>query len=344
MKLDLPVDDWKLIRIVSKEAMDPRKWLVGGLAMSLAFLSFGVTLRLREVWGGISPWIWFFPGLVLWGSIQGAFCVIARMTALRMAHGGVPDVGSCVDFARRHARTLFMAPFPFLVLAGLPLAVVSILGLLGNIPYLGGILLAIFVLPAVSLAFVSVLIAIVWICTTLFVPSIVAVEGSDVLDVCGKAIHLALSNTWPLLKTLLIWFVFSIPFTLFVDGSLWLATGIGLRVLGRPVVLSYPGWDSVLLAATGHCGWLEILWGLSGEGGTSSIWGEAGGFILSIALWLLLMTGLGVPLSFLGIGTTLSYTVCRFRTDGISPRTIVEDADELLKGEGPFSSDLPKGG
>jgi len=351
MEFDPRASDWRTIRLTFREAMDPQKWLAGGVAAALTLGSVWLLAVMDRSLGGLPSAARAVPMLVFWGASQFSLCVVARMTALRLAHGGLPGLGTALAFAGRHAYTLFLAPLPFLVLASLPLALVSILGLLGNIPFLGDVLLGLFAIPSVALSLVSIFLFIIWLATTLFVPAIVAVEGSDVLDAAGKAVHLAFSSTWPLLRSLFLNLFFCVPFAVFVDVCLLGAMWLGFRALGRPASLSFP-WsgDAPLeclrqenwLAAAIE--WIPALWNIYPVDSSSSLTGEFRDFLLSVAAVAVKAVAWGMPLSFLGIGTTLSYTMCRFRTDGKSPREIVEDADELIEGEGPSPAGEPKGG
>jgi len=351
MKFDPQAGDWNALRLTFREAMDPQKWLTGGISAALTVAAIWLVFLWDKAMDGMPRIAWAIPIVVLWGSSQFSLCVVARLTALRLAHGGMPHLGKALAFASRHAHTLFLAPLPFLILGCLPLALVSILGLLGNIPVLGGILVGLFAMPSVLLSLLSVFVFLIWLTTTLFIPSIVAIEGSDVLDAAGKAVHLAFSSTWPLLKSLLLYLVFCVPFVVFVDVCIWGATWLGLHVLGRPAFIAFPGWEGSLADALSQkdslialLDWMTEVWEFSPTQGGSSLTAELRNFFLSVALGAIKAVALGMPLSFLGIGYTFSYTMCRFRTDGKSPREIVEDAEELIEGETFLSADGPKGG
>lgn len=139
---------------------------------------------------GVRPatWSWALArgawALVVWGLVGGA---IARIAALRVTAGQGVGVGSAARFAARRALTLIVAPLtPFLVV-GLLAAGCAAFGLLYRIPGVGptvaGLLGFVPLLAGLLMALILVGLALGW---PLMVAT-VAVEGEDIADALSRS-------------------------------------------------------------------------------------------------------------------------------------------------------------
>jgi hypothetical protein len=136
----------------------------------------------------------FFAAFVIVGAIAGG--AICRMAAVQFANDERPGVVQGLQFARRKLGHLICAPL-------IPLAIVLalgffifLLGLVGNIPYAGELLVAVFLIFAMLAGFFITLLLVGAVGGfTLMFPTI-AYEGSDSFEAINRSISHVYARPW----------------------------------------------------------------------------------------------------------------------------------------------------
>jgi hypothetical protein len=124
----------------------------------------------------------------------GAIC---RIAALQIAQGERPGLTEALRFSTRKFTTFFATPLvPAGLIVGVGLVFISSLGLMGNIPRAGELIVGAFVLLALI---AGALIAVFLIGTlgglNLMFPAI-AYDGSDCLDAISSSFHYVFAKPW----------------------------------------------------------------------------------------------------------------------------------------------------
>jgi len=137
--------------------------------------------------------IFFAIKLVVLSIAGGGLC---RIAALQFAQGEKPGLGEALRFSIKNFTSFFTAPLaPVIIIAFIGLFI-FLLGLVGNIPWVGELIMGIFM----PLAFVAgALIAVVLIGTfagfNLMFPA-VAYDGSDCFDAISRSFSYVYSRPW----------------------------------------------------------------------------------------------------------------------------------------------------
>jgi hypothetical protein len=126
----------------------------------------------------------------------GALC---RGAALHFSRDERVGAISCIAFAIRRWMPLFFAPTAPIALAGLlGLVIVSVLGLISNIPYAGEIILAIF-FGVVLICGALMAFAVIWGgCSINLIYSTIAYEKTDTFDAMCRAYTCVFNRPWRL--------------------------------------------------------------------------------------------------------------------------------------------------
>jgi len=123
----------------------------------------------------------------------GAIC---RIAALKFAKGEKPGVSSALKYSMRKFASFLAAPLAPIAITSVLALCIFLLGLLGNIPYAGELIVAIFIIFALL---AGVLIAIVSIGTVagfgLMFPSL-AYDGLDCFDAISRSFNYIYSRPW----------------------------------------------------------------------------------------------------------------------------------------------------
>jgi hypothetical protein len=190
--------------------------------------------------------------------------------------------------------------------------------------------------PSVLLAALSLFVAVLWLFTFPWLPAVIAVEGSDVLDAAGKLVNLALRRPQGLLGHGILMLILAILLSGAWIALVATATHVGVGCLLRPVVAPWGHAQDLAAAARGlvcACDQSPVS--------TSSFVAQFAAFLMKISVGAMGLIALGYPLVFWGCSTPLSYGICRYRLDRIALEKVVEDADEVMP---DLPSRRPEGG
>jgi len=123
----------------------------------------------------------------------GAIC---RAAAMQFARGERTGVGEALRFSIKKFKSFFAAPLlplAVVILAGLP---VLLLGLLANIPYLGELIMSIFMPLALAAGFVMAVIIIGAIAGFNLMFPAIAYDNSDSLDAISRSLSYVYAKPW----------------------------------------------------------------------------------------------------------------------------------------------------
>ena len=169
--------------------------------------------------------------LFIWSFFGGA---IARIAAVDFAKDERPQIGEATAFAARKFGSFFWSPLVPLIFVLLFLICNMVLGLIGQIPGVGPIVMGLlFALAALS-AFLVVMLLIGAIFGFIFMWPTIAMEGTDAFDAISRAFNYLFVRPW---KTLWCWFmaaVYGAAVTAFVAAFtfLMLRIAVGSVALG----------------------------------------------------------------------------------------------------------------
>lgn len=134
--------------------------------------------------------------LIKLGVISIAGGAICRIAALQFAQGEKPGTIEALHFSTKRFLSFFTAPLIPLVIIGIVGGFVMLLGLIGNIPWAGEILMGIFALFAfIAGAIVAVLLIGTVAGFNLMFPA-VAYDGSDCFDAMSRSLSYVYSRPW----------------------------------------------------------------------------------------------------------------------------------------------------
>ena len=153
------------------------------------FESLKWALRYHPIYSAV----FFTIKLVVAALAGGAIC---RAAALQFARGERPGVGEALRFSFKKFKSFLAAPLlplAIIVLAGLP---VFLLGILGNISYIGEMIMCVF-MPLVLIAgFVIAVVAIGAIAGFNLMFPAIAYDNSDCLDAISRSFSYVYAKPW----------------------------------------------------------------------------------------------------------------------------------------------------
>ncbi|MFC1478474.1 hypothetical protein ACFL57_03350 [Candidatus Margulisiibacteriota bacterium] len=104
---------------------------------------------------------------------------VSRMIKADLLNESPISSREAIDFVKQNLLSIIIAPILLTLFAALVLGIEALLSLIGFIPVLGPLVLAIFTIPAVI---VNVVLAIILIVGSKLIPSIIAVEETGIID------------------------------------------------------------------------------------------------------------------------------------------------------------------
>ena len=275
----------------------------------------------------------------VWAIVGGAIC---RISALQTARDERIGPMRALKFSLGKFGSFFTAPLIPIAIIILIALVMSLVSLLGAIPYVGEILVGVFMGLALFGGFVIALISVGLIGGFNLMYPTIAVEGSDGFDAISRSFSYVFARPWRMLFYTALAAVYGAVCYLFVRFFAWILllavhSSVGLAV----------NWDSAGLAT--FRGKLDAMWATPTFSNLhASInwlglnWSEAVGAAL-IWLWVALIVALVMSFVFsffFSVNTTI-YFLLRRRVDAtdIEDVFVDEDVDELVTSETPASSD-----
>jgi hypothetical protein len=220
--------------------------------------------------------IFFLIKLAIISIAGGAIC---RIAALQFAHGEKPGMFESLHFSTRRFLSFFTAPLIPLVIIGIVGGFVMLLGLIGNIPWAGEVLMGVFALLAlIAGAIVAVLLIGTVAGFNLMFPA-VAYDGSDCFDAMSRSLRYVYSHPWRMgfyssiaavYGAICYLFVRFFAFLLLTATYVFLDIGIykeieGIskleRIWSRPAFLNLLGPDQVVAVSLPQdiAGWIVYL-------------------------------------------------------------------------------------
>ena len=149
--------------------------------------------------------IFMAAGLAIWAIVGGALC---RLTALEIARDERIGPMEAVKFAREKFWSFFSAPlFPAGALL-LGILALCVPGLIGLIPWLGEIVVGIFLIIALLIGFVMALVIIGSAGAGWLMHPTIAVEGSDAFDAISRSFGYLMARPWRTIGYLLVSLVY----------------------------------------------------------------------------------------------------------------------------------------
>jgi len=264
--------------------------------------------------------IFFAVTLAVMSLAGGAIC---RIAALQFAQGEKPGLSEAVRFSVRKFYSLLTAPITMIAIIAIIGAFIVLLGLVGNIPWVGELSVGLF-LPLALMA--AALIAVIGIGIlggfNLMFPTI-AYEDSDCFDAISRSFSYVYANPWRMgfyTVTAAVYGAICYAFVRFFSYLLLQITYFFLQ-----------------LGFLRHNEKLEALWPqpnfadfLGSTAASPANWSTSAGAFL-IHMWVLCVVGLMVSfvISFYFSANTIIYGLMRNRVDRTALDEIYTGSDEM---------------
>ncbi|MEW6026200.1 MAG: hypothetical protein AB1599_02750 [Planctomycetota bacterium] len=279
-----------------------------------------------------TPWKIYtlFAGLYLalilvWSYLGG---IISRIAAVNITKDEGLGLGKAISFANKKYISLF-SPFILSILGFLFFLVCNLLGgLVGRIPYVGELLVALLLPMAIISGFIMVFIFIGYVFSARFFIATIAVESSDAFDAVSRSFQYLYAEPWRYIWYVLTAKVYGIVTTAFVwiFGWMMIAVSLGTVKLGMGMKLQD------ILAMTG----LFNCWPMPAS---APVTYQIAAYI--ITFWLVLLVGmlLAYVVSYIFSAHTIIYLLMRKKVDDIEMTELYE---EEPAGESAAAPEAPK--
>lgn len=209
---------------------------------SMAILDLAILL------GGVKSWVcqassWQFALLGLWNYV--IFCCLAgpvlRTAAVEWTTGKRISLRESAEYGRKQLWVFVYTPFLLLLAAATFYAVLALGGLFCRIPFLGEILVVVFLPFALLFAFPIVYFGLPLIFGAPVQWGAIHTEQSDAFDAMARSIHYLYARPWQFLGYLLVAILYGLRFALvlFTGGSL---------LVGAAVIA---GWKGIAFVSAG---------------------------------------------------------------------------------------------
>lgn len=258
---------------------------------------------------------------------------VCRIAALQLARGEKPGLTEALRFSTKRFLSFFtapLAPVGIIIFIGL---FVFLLGLIGNIPMVGELIMAIF-MPLAMVA--GVLLAVILIGTVagfnLMFPA-VAYDGSDCFDAISRSFSYVYSRPWRMAFYSALAMVYGAICYIFVRFFAFLLLWATRWFLALGIWVDSSSKESNKLEAI----WPEpsFINLLGSPLSSAANWSELSATFL-VHLFLLVIVGLLVAfiLSFYFSANTIIYSLMRNKIDNTALEDIYTDLDDI-KAEAP---------
>jgi hypothetical protein len=276
-----------------------------------------------------------FFGLIKLCVIAVAGGAICRIAALQLARGEKAGLFEALQYSGKKFTSFFAAPLiplGIIIVIGL---LISLLGLVGNIPYIGELIMSIFMFLAIL---AGVLLAIITIGAiggfNLMFPA-VAYDGSDCFDAISRSMSYVYARPWRMAFYTAVALIYGAICYIFVRFFAFLLLLITHLFLEIGIFADSSSKDVDKLSAL----WPESNFGIllgpisfANANVTESI------AIVIIYIWLLIVVGLVISfvISFYFSANTIIYSLMRQRVDGTNfddIYTIPEQTGQQMQAE-----------
>lgn len=259
--------------------------------------------------------------LAVFSLVGGAIC---RMAALQFARGEKPGLIEALRFGSQRFTSFFFAPLLSVIGIGIIGAVIFAVGLVGLIPYVGALIMALFI---VLVLFLGTVIAVALIGTVagfnLMFPA-VAYDGSDAFDALSRSFSYVFSRPWRMGFYTLMAAVHGAVCYVCVRLFAFLLLSV-TRVLVSWAVGIGGGGDK-LEAIWAKPEFMNLL-GSSSAAPAGTIEAVAA-FIIYLSLWVVAGLVVSVVITYYFSANTIIYSLMRNKVDNAALDEVYQDSDE----------------
>jgi hypothetical protein len=254
----------------------------------------------------------------------GAIC---RIAALQFSRGEKPGLVEALRFSLRRFTTFFFAPLAPVIGILCIAVLISLVGVLCNIPRAGQLTTSIFTLLALA---EGTLIAVALIGTVagfnLMFPA-VAYDGLDALDVIGRSFSYVFNRPWRMAFYSALAAVYGAVCYLFVRLFAF------LLILVTHVILRFSVWSE----NSNGVNKLTAIWpepkfmNLFGSNGSATASGaeSVAAFVVYLFLWVIVGLVVSVIITFYFSANTVIYSLMRNKVDNAALDEVYLDSDDL---------------
>jgi len=298
--------------------------VLGLLSLNLPAVAGSVVHSVRALvwvlrWHPFYSILFFTVAGVVLAAAGGGIC---RIAALQFSRGEKPSLQQAARFARRKIISLLgglVGPVVLVFVFGLP---ILLLGLVGNVPYLGELLTGLLLLPTLAVACVATITLIGAVGGTGLICPAVAYEDSDSFDAINHSFSYLYSKPWHLGLYTVVAAVYGALCYLFVRFFAFLLLWTTYRFLA----IGFVGQNVKL-----HALWPEPTFTslLGAAGAMPDAWSWTVAAVL-IRLGVLVVLGLMVAfvISFYFSASTIIYTLMRYQVDQTPLAEVCVSPDE----------------
>lgn len=275
--------------------------------------------------------------LLVWSVIGGA---IARIAAVHVSQDEKISVRQAIRFSTNKLMSFFAAPVMPLILIGLIALILATLGVLTEIPYLGGLVTIIisalfFVLIGVGILIACALIG--WVVGFGLMYPTIAVEGSDAFDAVSRSFSYVFARPWKMFIYSVIAIIYGAVTYLFLRFMVFLTLSVVHECLTFWTHSVGPaGRTSIANAWTGPADLFDLSTGPRDPFSLTAAESLGSGLIM---FWVMLFVALlgAYLLSFFISVNTIMYYLLRHEVDA----TDIDDV-YLEPSEDEFEDALPE--
>ncbi|HLD36039.1 MAG TPA: hypothetical protein VJC37_04900 [Planctomycetota bacterium] len=298
----IPVMVGGYVNPYTKEIINPCLRYEGAMAAIMAGTSWKVGL----LFAGIALLL-----ILVWSYLGG---IISRIAAVNITKDEGLDLKKAISFANKKYVSLF-SPFILAVLGFLFFAVCNLLGgLVGRIPFVGELLVALLLPLAIISGFIMVFILIGFIFGRMFFIPTIAVESSDAFDAVSRSFQYLYAEPWHYIWYMMVSIFYGIITTAFVwfFGGLMIVVSLVTVKLGMGLKLAS------ILAMTGlhNCGQIPA---------SAPVTYNIAAYVIMV--WLVLIVGmlLAYIVSYCWSACTIVYLLMRKKVDDIEMTELYEE-------------------
>jgi hypothetical protein len=271
--------------------------------------------------------IFFVIYLAVMSIAGGAIC---RIAALQFARGEKPGLTEALRFSTQRFTSFFLAPLTPIGIIIVPILFIFILGLTGNIPWAGELIIGISMpLVLVAGALITVVLIGMFAGFNLMFPAI-AYDGSDCFDAISRSFSYIYARPWRMgfyTTIAAVYGAISYTFVRFFAFILLLVTHLFLE-LG--VLVERSKDNEIISKLTAIWPRPEFMKLLKYKDVVATNWTESVGAVL-IYLFLLAVVGLIVSfiISFYFSANTIIYSLMRYKVDNTAIEDMYTYFDEI---------------
>ena len=256
----------------------------------------------------------------------GAIC---RSAALEFSGGQKPGIGEMLRFSFSNFHNFLTAPvlaFGMTVFFGL---FIFLLGLIGNLPWAGELIVAILLWVALACSLLTVFLLVGTVASGALMFPVIAYECSDGFDAISRSFTYVFTKPWPMLCYMSIATFYGTVSYLVVRFLVFLV-----------LIVTYNLLDLGLFVKVADVEKLTVIWpkpeflSLIGSGviEPSNILLDFSSFIIQVTVFLVVATVLAFVISFCFCANTIIYSLMRKNVEHTPIDTISTNLDNICSG------------